>query len=428
MSQQFETVQWALTGNVYEVNLRQYTVEGTFAAFEKELPRLREMGIDILWFMPITPISIEKRQGSLGSYYACRDYTAVNSEYGNESDFKNLVQSAHEKGFKVIIDWVANHTGWDNMWTKEHPEFYKKNEQGNFYDPHGWVDVIDLDYNNAGLRTEMINAMRFWVEGFDIDGFRCDMAELVPLDFWRQARTELEKEKKLFWMAECEVPGYHQVFDATYAWKFLHTMEAVYKKEASLQELRNVLEEYKATFPENALRLFFTSNHDENSHSGSEYERLGEGAKAFAVLCATWHNCLPLIYSGQEMPNKKRLQFFDKDTIEWTGQYLLNDFYKTLLAIHKNRLTAANGKQPKAGMIATNAPDNIFAYSSQSEAGSVLVILNLSAASRLLFKITRDFKPGKYINAFSGVKRIIDTETTFEMQAWEYLVFVTPNP
>ncbi len=424
MATAFKTVEWAATANIYEVNLRQYTPEGTITAFQKELPRLRDMGIDILWFMPLTPISIEKRQGTLGSYYACSDYTSVNKEFGTLEDFKQLVVSAHELGFKVIIDWVANHTGYDHVWTKEYPQFYKRNSEGKFYDEFGWSDVIDLDYNNRNLWEVMVTVMDFWIKECDIDGFRCDMAHLVPLDFWFYARTILDKRKRLFWLAESEVAEYHRVFDATYAWELLHIMEAVYKSTATLKDLRNVLDKYDTIFPSDALRLLFTSNHDENSHNGSEYERFGDSARTFAVLCTTWKNSLPLIYSGQEMPEKKRLKFFDKDPIEWTGSYLLAGFYKVLLSLRKSCFALRAGEvQVITRIINTNAFENIFAFIRKHEESEVLVILNLSNSSRIRFKITEDFICGRFTSAFSGIETDISALTTFEMQQWEYLVY-----
>ncbi len=423
MATKFKTVEWAATANIYEVNLRQYTPEGTIAAFQKELPRLRDMGIEILWFMPITPISIEKRQGSLGSYYACSNYKSVSKEFGSIEDFKQLVVSTHVQGFKVIIDWVANHTGYDHVWTKEHPEFYKKNNEGNFYDAFGWVDVIDLDYSNRSLWETMVAEMDFWIKECDIDGFRCDMAHLVPLDFWFYARTELDAQKKLFWLAESEVSDYHQVFDASYAWEFLHTFEAIHKNNVTLQTLKNVLEKYDMAFPQDALRLLFTSNHDENSHSGSEYERLGEGAKAFVVLCTTWKNSLPLIYSGQEMPNKKRLKFFDKDSIEWTGDYLLHDFYKILLSLRKNcTALRAGDAEVITTSINTNAPENIFAFIRKHLENEVLVLLNLSQ-SKMRFMIKDEFVTGRFTNVFSGNEIDIGMQTHFETEKWDYLVY-----
>jgi alpha-amylase len=426
MAGNFTTVSWAATANIYEVNVRQYTKEGTFAAFKKELPRLRDMGIDILWFMPLTPISIEQRQGTLGSYYACNDYMAVNPEFGTTEDFVNLVNDAHSLGFKVLIDWVTNHTGIDHIWTTEHPDFYKKNEEGNFYEANGWIDVIDLDYENTALRKAMVDAMKYWLTEFNIDGFRCDMAHLVPLDFWEEARTELDKQKQLFWLAECEVPEYHKVFDATYTWQFLHTAERLYRGEASLYDFENVLHQYKTQYPSTALRLYFTSNHDENSHSGSEYLRLGLSAKAFAVFTATWQNTLPLIYSGQEMPNKKQLKFFDKDEIEWTGQYLLHDFYKTLLNLRKTNAAMRVGDDTVETIrIKTTADDWIYGFQKQNGESKVLVMLNLSAQSKIKIKLTDNYVSGKYTSVFSGLQIDINENTSFELQAWEYLIYAT---
>jgi glycosidase len=230
MAKNFPLVSWAIGANIYEVNIRQYTPEGNFVAFAKHLPRLKDMGVKILWLMPITPISIAKRQGSLGSYYACSSYTKINAEFGSIEDFKQLVATAHSLDFKVIIDWVANHTGYDHHWTKEHPEFYLKDKDGNFTEKNGWQDVIDLDYSNEALQEAMIAAMQFWITTCQIDGFRCDMAHLVPLSFWLKARQACDEIKKLFWLAECDEKEYHQVFDVSYAWQWMHATEKYFKK------------------------------------------------------------------------------------------------------------------------------------------------------------------------------------------------------
>lgn len=379
MSTAFHRVEWSYTASIYEVNLRQYTPEGTISAFSRQMPRLKQMGIDVLWFMPITPISKERRLGGLGSYYSSSDYMAINPEFGTLDDFTQLVKDAHGLGLKVIIDIVANHTGWDHRWTREHPEYYKRNQEGKFYDPHGWEDVIDLNYDNRELRQAMIGMMRFWIERCDVDGFRCDMAMLVPLDFWREARTALDGVKPLFWLAECEEVAYHEVFDATYTWKLLHRMEAVWRKESGLGGLDEVLTSYAQDFPADALRVYFTTNHDENSHSGSEFERLGDASGTFGVLCATW-NGLPLIYSGQELPNHKRLKFYDRDPIEWTGRYELNDYYKALLGLRK-RNPALRAASP-SGMtrrILTGLDNRCFGFVRTAGEDEVAVLLNFSA-------------------------------------------------
>ncbi len=375
---EFQPVAWAHTTNIYEVNVRQYTAEGTFNAFAAHLPRLRDMGIEILWFMPITPIATENRKGTLGSPYACSDYTSINPEFGTLDNFKNLINTAHHLGFKVLIDWVANHTGYGHTWTKSKPDYYNRNEWGQFYDSNGWEDVIDLNYKNPSLWFAMIDAMRFWVETCDIDGFRCDMAHLVPLEFWRNARLQLDRIKKLFWLAETEVVEYHNVFDTTYAWKWLHTMEAYTQGKIGIGGLDEVLNDYKNRFPVTALRALFTSNHDENSHSGSEYERMKQYAEAFAVFCCTWDG-VPLIYTGQEVANKKRLSFFEHDPIDHSIGYPLHNFYKTLLTLrsHHPALHTA-GEAVITERISAGLPDGLFAFIRKKDQYAVLVLLNLS--------------------------------------------------
>jgi alpha-amylase len=425
MEKQFTAVGWSHDTNIYEVNLRQYTVEGTFAAFMKELPRLRDMGVETLWFMPITPISREKRLGTLGSYYACSSYLQTNPEYGSIADFKNLVNAAHERGFKVIIDWVANHTGWDHEWTKLHPDFYRKNLDGNFFDSNGWEDVIDLNYDNPELCSTMIDCMKFWVAECNIDGFRCDMAMLVPLDFWRTARIELDSIKKLFWLAECEEIAYHDVFDVSYTWKWLHKMEACWKQETDISGLDEILHFYDSMFPANAMRVFFTTNHDENSHSGSEYERLGDAASAFAVFCCTWNNGIPLIYSGQEMPNHKRLKFFDKDPIEWNGNYALHDFFKKLLQLRKiNPALRAGDPAASTLRLHTDAHHFVFAFLRRNAENEVLVLLNLSNTDKPLLHITGNDFNGHFTNLFTNAERDFTHEKYFALGAWEYQVYV----
>jgi glycosidase len=419
----FSPLSWSVDSNIYEVNLRQYTEAGTFRAFQDHLPRLRDMGVEILWFMPVTPISKQGRLGSLGSYYACSDYLSVNPEFGTFEDFKSLVHAAHRLGFKVLIDWVANHTGWDHRWTTEHPEFYRRDNDGHFFDAHGWQDVIDLNYDVPLLRETMIECMRFWVTQGDIDGFRCDMAMLVPLHFWKEARTVLDGQKPLFWLAECEDISYHEVFDASYTWKFLHMMEDFRRKTAGMDELVGVLQFYNDQFPPVALRAYFTSNHDENSHSGSEYERLGPAAVPLAVFCCTW-NGLPLIYSGQELPNTKRLKFFDKDQIDWRFPCGLHDFYKTLLHLRKNN-PALRGGDPDVHtiLLPNSANQQVMSFLRRNGQHQILVILNLSE-EEISLSITSQEADGFFMNAFPGQKEEFQFGGKVELKAWDYRVFV----
>ncbi len=418
MNTSFKTVPWAYNATMYEVNIRQYTPEGTFNAFVKHLPRLKQMGIDLLWLMPITPISAKIRQGSLGSYYACSSYTAINPEFGTLDDFKNLIQQAHELGFKIIIDWVANHTGWDHHWTIEHPEWMMQDSEGNFTEKNGWHDVIDLNFESTEMRTALIDAMQDWVSDCDIDGFRCDMAHLVPLDFWKQARLYCERIKPLYWLAECEVVDYHQVFDATYAWWWMHETGRYAKQESTLHEIRNVLHAY-SQYPKGANKLFFTSNHDENSWNGTEIEKYGIAAKAWAVFCFTWHG-MPMVYSGQESSSPKRLLFFDKDLIEWKQPMPLHDFYKVLTHLRKKNSAIHNGE---SFILPSDKDNELMAYFRKKEKDLVLVLLNVSSQNRLQITVQHEWLHGRFRNIFSGLEFSFQNQESFELQAGEYLVY-----
>jgi glycosidase len=426
MVNRFQPVDWAHTTNIYEVNTRQYTVAGTFNAFAAELPRLKEMGVKTLWFMPVTPIAQKKKKGSLGSYYACSDYMAINPEFGTLDDFQALVKSAHEMGMKVIIDWVANHTGWDHKWTMEHPEYYKKDAATNdFQVASGMDDIIELDFGKPEMRKAMVDAMKFWVTECDIDGFRCDLAHWVELDFWKEARTALDAVKPLFWLGEfdeLENPEYGEAFDASYTWAWMHKTKDFYQKSQPADSLYKVLNRYD-DLGDSTMRAWFTTNHDENSWNGTEYEKYGDMAKALAVFSCTW-NGIPLLYSGQELPNKKRIKFFDKDTIAWTGNHQLHDFYKTLLNLRTNNPALRSGDVAvQTFRIKTSDPLHVFAYLRKIGTKEVLVVLNLSAQHNLHFDITDKMVTGVYKNVFSGAANDFTAEKSFEMQAWEYLVY-----
>lgn len=405
---------WSYSSSIYEVNVRQYTREGTFRAFQDHLPRLRDMGVEILWLMPITPISTKGRKGSLGSYYAVHNYTSINPEFGSLEDLISLVKNAHDLGFKIIIDWVANHTGNDNVWIDEHPDFFNYDAATQLIHPNGWDDVSKLNYDNQQMQEAMIAAMQYWIDTADIDGFRCDMAHLVPLEFWKKARASLHRVKAdLFWLAECEEARYHEVFDATYTWKWMHATEEFCKLNVGVENLFNLLKEYDHTFPEDAFRVYFTSNHDENSWNGTEYDKYGALSKVFSVFSCTW-NGLPMIYSGQELPNYKKLQFFDKDEIEWKQECGLHDFYKTLLHLRKtNTALRAADSNVITYKIDTNYNDRVFSYVRKCGNEEVMVILNLSAENVVL-QITHGLLMGRFINVFN--KQVIDFSTTHSIQ------------
>ena len=420
----FKKASWINRTNVYEVNLRQYSEAGTINAFLPHLPRLKSMGIDTLWFMPLTPIAVKNRKGSLGSQYACSDYIAISEEYGTVEDFKNFVEEAHQQGFKVIVDWVANHTGWDHVWTITHPTYYKIDPQTNdFKIASGMDDIIELNYDNPELRSAMIEAMRYWITTFDIDGFRCDLAFWVVLDFWVEARAALESTKTLFWLAEndgIENAHYYEAFDACYTWTWMHKTAEFYKHHWQVDALREILHQYNQAGEEQDLKLWFTANHDENSWNGTEYEKYGDAAKAFAVFSCTW-NGIPLIYSGQELPNIKRLAFFEKDVIEWNGNYALHDFYQKLLNLKTSHPALAAGDTTvKIYLLNTDTNHQVLAYLRECGSAAVLVLLNMSndAAS---FKIYDEQAKGIFTNLFEENLVQLDAKH-WSLAPWQYVV------
>jgi glycosidase len=417
MDANFTMVNWAKDATIYEVNIRQYTPEGTFKAFQAHLPRLKDMGVRILWLMPITPISEKLKKGTLGSYYACSSYTKINPEFGTEQDFSNLVTAAHALGLKVIIDWVANHTGRGHEWMELHPEWFTRNDKGEFSERNGWEDVVDLNYGNAEMRNALIGAMQYWVRDFKIDGFRCDMAHLVPLNFWMDARRAVDTIKPLYWLAECEDVNYHQVFDTSYAWALMHASEKMAKGEVGIHEVYNVLHAY-SQYPVGATKLLFTSNHDENSWNGTEYEKYGAAAKAWAVFTQTWKG-IPLIYSGQELPNHKRLQFFDKDQIEWIEKPALLDFYTTLNQLRNTHTAITSGDT-------FNLPvetEGVMAYLRMDTASTIFVLLNLSNKHHKV-QIGHEKLKGDFQNVFSGLTFNFNHQVSFELLPGDFFVYV----
>jgi alpha-amylase len=419
----FSAAPWVHNTNVYEVNLRQYTNEGTFKAFSKELPRLRAMGVETLWFMPITPIAQKNKKGSMGSPYACSDYTSINPEFGTLDDFKELVAQAHGLGFKVIIDWVANHTGWDHVWTKSHPEYFQKDSTGNFKIASGMDDIIELDFTNRKLREAMIEAMKFWVVECGIDGYRCDLAFWVELDFWKQARTALEKTKKLFWLGEfdaLEKPEYLQVFDASYTWTWMHSTKDLYQGKLMFQVIDSLLHKYREATGKNKMNLWFTTNHDENSWNGTEYEKYGDLAMPLAVFSLTWEG-IPLIYSGQELPNKKRLQFFEKDPIEWTGSNILDSFYRKLLRLKLNNpaLRAGDAETTTSRLGTEGKP--VLTYLRKHGSREVLVLLNFSNARQSII-LTPNVQ-GMFRDVMDEGMLDADKTRDLLLEPWAYKVF-----
>jgi glycosidase len=431
---QAKTISTVISGNpswddqavMYEVNLRQYTPEGTFNAFAKHVDRLDSMGVDILWLMPIFPISKEKRKGSLGSYYSVSDFMETNPEYGTKEDFKKLVDKIHADGMKVMIDWVPNHTGWGHVWIKSHPEYYTHDSLGNIVDPidpatgksWGWTDVADLNYDNKAMRQAQIDAMQYWIKDFDVDGIRFDVAHNVPADFWRTVSDSLRSMKSVLLLGESEVEQFRndEALDLDYGWDFHHLINDIAqgKQHADMIDSFLISDQKKN---KKGYHIYFTSNHDENSWNGTEFERMKEANQAMDVLSFTFDG-MPLLYSGQEEPMKKRLRFFDKDTIPFKT-YSYAPFFKKLFDLKHRSKALGNGS---AGVplekIATSK--DVYAFKKTKDGQSVIVILNLSKKPQSA-TINQDIPAMQEI--FTGKSAAFRKNQKISLKPWEYLVY-----
>ena len=411
---------WIPQGNIYEVNVRQYTPEGTLNAFAKHLDRLQKMGVQTLWFMPLNPISQKDRKGSLGSYYAVADYTKLNPEFGTLADWQRLVNDIHARGMKVIIDWVPNHVGADNRWLTQHPDFFVKDKKGQPAVAFDWADVRQLDYKNPEMQDSMIAAMRYWVKTSNIDGFRCDVAWNVPGTFWKRAIPALETTKDLFMLAEGDsayLP--HSGFDAVYPWHMFHAMEKVAAGQRPATSLDSVYRGWQGMYPKGTMELYFTSNHDENSWNKADYGTFA-GAKhaPFAVFTQTMGDAVPLIYSGQEEPVLRPLKFFDKDPMRF-GKYQRAKFYTTLLDLRKrNPALAADASFRKVSVGDERA---VYAYVREKDGHKVLVILNLSAKPQTIV-VKEPGLQGTPYNLFRYTNEPL-TAAPWQVDPWGYVVY-----
>ena len=420
---------WSYNLPIYEVNVRQYTNSGTFTEFATHLDRLKELGAGILWFMPIHPIGVQNRIGTLGSYYSVRDYYGVNSEFGTLVQFKALVDSIHAKGMYVLMDWVGNHTSWDNVLTVSHPDWYVKDGNGNFIPPPGtnWSDVIQLDYSKAELRTYMIDVMKFWVDSIGVDGFRCDAVSFMPLDFWSTAIQELKNDKPdIFMLAEDNGTQYNTAgFDMTYAWGYYGFGSGILTNIVAGTNNANVLNTFLTQeniyYPAPYYRMYFTSNHDENSWYGTVYELFGNAAEEFAVLTSTFRS-MPLIYGGQEAGLNHRLKFFDKDQIVWQT-HPFTDIYKRLFQLKESNKALWNGD---AGgqlqrVTSTNNPA-IFSFVRQKDECRVFAIFNLTNQEQTV-TLQGTLYPGRYRNVFTDDSVTFSENEAVALPAWGYNVY-----
>jgi glycosidase len=416
---------WSKNAVIYEVNLRQYTKEGNINAFIPQMPRLKNLGIDILWIMPPFPIGVKNRKGRMGSPYSISDYSTVNPDLGTEEDFKKLVIEAHKLGMKLIVDWVGNHSSYDNKWISSNPAWYTKDSLGNFTPPKGtdWSDVADLNYDNKAMRAEMIKMMNLWLTKFDIDGFRCDVAGMVPNAFWKEATESLNKTKPVFMLAEAEEPPLHfSGFHMTYGWELHHILNQIAQGKMNSNKLDTFLLKDKGRFPAEAYRMNFTDNHDENSWNGTITERMGKAGDVMTVIAFTIQG-MPLVYSGQEAGLNKRLSFFEKDQIDWRN-LSKSDFFKKLIDLHHNNTALWNGNHGAQAVRIKTDNDKIYAFTREKESDKVIVITNLSPKPQKL-KFTVKLKLDDiYLNIMTGEsKKLTEWINSYkEMKAWSYLI------
>lgn len=417
-----KTPEWVRNANIYEMNVRQYTPEGTFAAIIPHLARLKEMGVDIIWLMPVNPIGEKNRKGSLGSYYSVKDYLDVNPEFGTMDNFKELVMVAHDYGMYVIIDWVANHTAWDNALMEQHPDWFTRDSLGNIVSPFDWSDVADLNYEVPAVNDYMVEALKFWVKNTDIDGFRCDVAGMVPVEFWNRARVALDSIKPVFMLAEAEeAPLMEKAFEMGYAWSTHHVMNKVAQGKLNANSLDSMIVANQQKFPPHAMLMQFTSNHDENSWNGTEQERLGDARKVMAVLTATIPG-MPLIYSGQEADYNHRLLFFEKDPIQW-GDLPLKDFYRSLLTLKHQNTALGNGVWGGAyTRVATDANDKVLVFKRENDTNCVVVMANLSPEP-VYTTLTDETLEGTFDSYLTAGTEKLGKGSKVQLAPWDYLIY-----
>lgn len=409
---------------IYEANVYSYSAEANFKGLEKDLPRLKEMGIDILWLMPIHPIGIENRSGTLGSPYSVRDYKAINPDFGTTEDFRSLVNAVHAQGMEIWLDWVANHTAWDNVWWKEgHEEYYAEKDGIKPYSPGGWLDVIQLDHNNIGLRNAMADAMKYWVSEFDIDGFRCDAADRVPLEFWKEVRRQVDAVKKVTWLSEGWDPGHLEVFDYDYAWDFSDSMIEFGKGNdvSILVEASKKL--HKDPVYKNKSRMVYITNHDLNAYEGGEFGLYKDNVLPLAVLSFTIYD-MPLIYSGQEIGMNKSMNFSEVSPVQWTpANKVYINLYKKLTQLKRTQPALEDGANRGALKIYQTSNDKVFAYSRVRGDNEVMVILNFSEAP-VRVRFTGDVPSGRFKDYLDNTFYEFSAEEGISMHAKGYAIYV----
>lgn len=411
---------------IYELNIRNFSAAGTIAAVEDKLDYLEDLGVDIIWLMPIHPSGVKNKNGSLGSPYAVKDYKAVSPDYGTLADLRSLVTAAHEKGMEIWLDWVANHTAWDHDWVTTHIDYYATNGSGQRpYSPNGWLDVIQLDFNNANMRAAMIDAMKYWVEQADIDGFRCDYATGVPLTFWQEAKTVINSIKPEFtWLAEGDLPSYMAVFDYDFAWGF-NTALNNFGKSKDVAALRTACEKlYSHTSYSNAARMVYLTNHDLNAYDGTEFARYGSFVAPLTVLEFTIYD-MPLIYNGQEIGYNQSMGLFDYAKISWTPvpNQSINTLIKKLTRLKRTTLALESGANRGTLLFYTMSAGDVLCYSREKGGSQVIVMLNFSAMAKdVTFNGTTP--SGTFKDYFKNETVTVNSASSFSLPANGYVVLI----
>lgn len=417
--------EWSKNAAIYQINTRQFTPEGTFRAAEAHLPRLKALGVTILWLMPIHPIGEVNRKGTLGSPYSVKDYYGVNPEFGTLDDLKQFVATAHELGLTVILDWVANHSAWDCNLVAEHPEWYARDWKGDLRPTPwwDWPDVIDFDYDQEGIRRYMTEAMKHWVRETDIDGYRCDVAGFVPTDFWNNVRRELDAIKPVFMLAEWEARDLHaEAFDMTYAWQWNDIVHRIAMGELNAENLHVYYSWNEKAYPRDIMRMLFVSNHDKNAWEGTEFEMFGDCLEA-AVVLSVISEGMPLIYNGQEAGNTQRLAFFERDPIEWR-EHPMGDLYRRLFAL-KRRNSALWNAAWGARMIdvVNSAPKQVFSFVRRNDRDGVFAVFNFSNRAQEV-RFHEILHHGRYTDYATGEAVEFIAETRMELKPWDYRIFI----
>ncbi|MCT6700294.1 alpha-amylase family glycosyl hydrolase [Rheinheimera sp. 4Y26] len=414
---------WAKDAVIYQINTRQFSQEGTFNAAAKQLPRLKKLGVDILWLMPVQPIGEKNRKGSLGSPYSVKDYLAVNPEFGTKEDLKAFIARAHQLGMYVILDWVANHTAWDNHLVTSHPQWYARDWKGDFRPTPwwDWHDIIELDYSQPELRRYMIDAMKYWVKDIGFDGFRADVAGFVPLDFWEQLRPELDAIKPVFMLAEWETRDLHaKAFDATYGWSWYEAAHQIAQGHADVNKLYVYYSWNERHYPQDIFRMLGVSNHDVNAWEQTEFKAFGAALHAFMALSVVGEG-IPMIYNGQEAGNQKQLAFFERDPIEWR-EHENGALYQKLFALKKANSALWNAAWG-ARMIPVfnSAPNQVLSFVRQNDNNKVFAVFNLSKQpQQVSFK--EKLHHGSYQDFHSGNQINIKADTSLELAPWSYRI------